>query len=47
MLILINHGQAAQTVALPSVMASVLDGSRQTDSVTLAPEGVAVMETKR
>jgi beta-galactosidase len=44
-LILINHGAAAQSVALPSVMTDVLAGGR-TRRVELAPQGVAVLTGK-
>ena len=41
--ILINHGRAAQTVALPEPMTDILSGGRRS-SVTLPPEGVAVLQ---
>lgn len=41
--ILINHGRARRSVALPHPMTDVLAGGR-TASVTLEPEGVAVLQ---
>ena len=43
--ILINHGREARAVSLPGAMTDILAGGRKT-ALTLAPEGVAVLERK-
>ncbi|MBJ6123424.1 beta-galactosidase [Sphingomonas mollis] len=43
--ILINHGREPRDVALPGAMTDILAGGRKT-ALTLAPEGVAVLERK-
>ena len=42
--ILINHGKQTRSVALPTTMHDVLAGNRAIQSVTLASQGVAVLE---
>jgi beta-galactosidase len=42
--ILINHGKQTRSVALPATMHDVLAGNRAIQSVTLASQGVAVLE---
>ena len=42
--ILINHGKQAQTLTLPTGMRDILAGSRIVQSLTLASQGVAVLE---
>ncbi len=43
--ILVNHGREPHDVALPAAMTDILAGGRKT-ALTLAPEGVAVLERK-
>ncbi len=43
--ILVNHGREPRDVALPGAMTDILAGGRKT-ALTLAPEGVAVLERK-
>ena len=42
--ILINHGKTARAVDLPRTLHDVLEGNRDVHSVTLAAQGVAVLE---
>ena len=42
--ILINHGKQAQTLALPTGMRDILADGRNIQSLTLTPQGVAVLE---
>ena len=42
--ILINHGKQPRAVLLPTTLHDVLSSNRAVQSVTLAPEGVAVLE---
>ena len=44
--VLINHGAAPATVTLPTTMKDVLDGSSSKSKLLLAPQGVAVLESK-